>query len=295
MRFVIFLFTLMFCKTFSQNITCDIPLDEIYKFTHRIGVFQEMKESIDNHNNGMDVNLCHELKLNIFPDFVYNINKILGNGEFGTVFSSIEPNGDQSAVKVMFDGKLMNGLKNTLYSVKREVNMGNLFYGMGLAPKILNFGKKQFNNGITLHFIKMIQIDGIVKKYLQKNRTEIELEILVNKIFDVIIILKNNNMNHGDFHIGNIGYMIKDDGEMEIKLIDYGMSSHIECVELDILRFIRITHLIIKNPNRDILDRIIRKKSSELFGLTYPTYNGTNNIDKEFKSLETFLRNNLSI
>jgi len=253
---------------------CGISMKQAREFLKNMGLFKLMEKDLKKVN---DKTICDSLK-KVFPSFVFRLTNVLGSGEFGSVFSSRGPNNEKLAIKAM-----LNGQDNTLNSVKKELDMGFIFNGLGLAPEMLGFETKKFitnKKSVTLHFISMGRVDSTVQDYLKEERTLNEIEDIMDKIFDIIVILKENDLNHGDLHIGNIGLNFKD-GKFEIKLIDYGFSMTREFVELDILQLIRVTHFTVKNPNRDIVDRIVRTKAKDMFGLEYPEFQtiGTNDID----------------
>jgi len=272
---------------------CGISMKEARNFLKEMGLSKLMGKKIKKVE---DKTVCDSLKT-VFPSFVFRLTHVLGSGEFGSVFSSRGPNNEKSAVKAMLDGE-----ENTLRSVRKELDMGSIFHEMGLAPEMLGFESRKFitdKKSITIHFISMGRVDSTVQDYVKEERTEQELEEIMDKVFDVIIELKENDVNHGDFHIGNIGLIYNDDGEIEIKLIDFGFSMMREFVELDILQLIRVTHIQIENPNRDILDRIIRRKAKEMFGIEYPEFKtiGTNIIDNntidEIEKIQDDLRDTI--
>ena len=230
---------------------------------------------------------CVSMVEQIFPSFVNRLTRTLGAGEFGTVFASRGPNSEKTAVKVMRDTVDEDGTPiNTLKDVGKEMEMGFKFNALGLAPEILDMETKVFNVGNnkkeTIHFMSMGRVDGTVQSYLSEPRSDQELESIFSKVFDVVLELKNENLNHGDLHIGNVGFIIGDDGEMEIQLIDYGFSMDGQFVELDVLQLIRVTHFrnLVHFSNRDRADKIIRRFSKDLFGLVYPEYQ-TVGVNKE--------------
>ena len=248
----------------SENF-CGISMKEAKTFAKSMGLSGLVGK---NMTKMKDSSVCEALKI-IFPDFINRLTCVLGSGQFGTVFCTRGPNGEKTAVKAM-----LNGSENTFKSVTKELDMGNIFHSLGLAPEMLDFESKRFKTSkeeIIIHFISMGRVDTTVQDYLQKIRTDEELEDLMNKVFDVIIKLKEEGLNHGDFHIGNIGLVVID-GEMEVKLIDYGFSMKKAFVELDIIQLIRVTHFKVRNSNRDRVDQIIRRKAKDMFGLTYPEY-----------------------
>ena len=260
---------------------CGISMNQAKKFARSMGLSDLVGKNITKMK---DSSVCEALKI-IFPEFINRLTCVLGSGEFGTVFCTRGPHGEKTAVKAMLDGT-----QNTFISVKKELDMGNIFHSLGLAPEMLDFESKRFktsNNEIVIHFISMGRVDTTVQDYLKKVRTDEELEDLMNKVFDVIVKLKEEGLNHGDFHIGNIGLVVTG-GELEIKLIDYGFSMKRAFVELDILQLIRVTHFKVRNSNRNRVDQIVRRKAKDMFGLTYPEFTNGNKIDKEvFNEIES--------
>ena len=211
----------------------------------------------------------------LIPKFINTkINGFISHGQYGIIFSS-EYENNESVIKLMTDPQ------NTLLSVQKEFEIGKEFNSVGVGPEMYNYGYKIVEDSILLHFISMSMIDSQypMKAYFQnEERTEYEISNLMGKLFDILDVLRDSNLVHGDLHLNNVILFENKD----ITLVDFGLS--IKCKTfyvIDAIRIITSNHLEVPNPNRDIIDRIARQKTKQIFNVSFPEFTtvGTNEID----------------
>jgi len=217
----------------------------------------------------------------LIPKFIDNkINGFISHGQYGIIFSS-EYENNESVIKLMTDPQ------NTFLSVQKEFEIGKEFNDVGIGPEFYNYGYKIIEDSIILHFISMSMIDAQypIKAYFQnEERSEYEISYLVGKMFDILEVLRDSNLVHGDLHLNNVILFENKD----ITLVDFGLS--IKCKTfyvIDAIRIITSNHLEVPNPNRDIIDRIARQKTKQIFNVSFPEFKtlGTDKIDQKTADL----------
>ena len=226
-------------------------------------------EKMNKHNEG-----CKYID-DLVPKFLgNNINGFISHGKYGIVLSS-EYEKKKSVVKLMTDPQ------NTFISVQNEFYIGKTFNSIGIGPEMYNYGYKIIEDSIILHFISMSMVDFeyTLKSYFQEeDRTENEINSVLEKVFDILEVLRDNNLVHGDLHLSNIVLF----NNKEVTLVDFGMSTKCKTFYVvDAIRFIRANHLRVSNPNRDIIDRIAREKTKHIFDVSFPEFTtiGTDEVD----------------
>jgi len=128
--------------------------------------------------------------------------KLIGSGTFANVYQS------------KFDKNIViKVIKNTYYN-ENEYKFSKKADKLNISPKIY---KKKKEGDYTL--IYMQKVDTILYKWLQKRHSKKEYEDAFNKIIKLVEKLHQNNIIHGDIHIGNIGLIKK-----KWVLFDYGIT-----------------------------------------------------------------------
>jgi tRNA A-37 threonylcarbamoyl transferase component Bud32 len=128
--------------------------------------------------------------------------KLIGSGLIANVYQS------------KFDKNIViKVIKNTYYN-ENEYKFSKKADKLNISPKIY---KKKKEGDYTL--IYMQKVDTILYKWLQKRHSKKEYEDAFNKITKLVEKLHQNNIIHGDIHIGNIGLIKK-----KWVLFDYGFS-----------------------------------------------------------------------
>ena len=238
-------------------------------------------------------NNCERLTgLKLFPDFVTRVTRRLGGGVEGTTFATRGENNEQTAIKIAIKySKSINDLEKNKNEFNEEVSVAKIFHSLGVAGQMDNserrvLSRKYKNRFVEHQFFSMGRVDGILSDYLdEKSRSEQQIIKIADDIFDIVKILNLNSYTHGDMHVQNVGYVEKEDGNIKIQLIDFGMSRHVSWPELDILQLLRVNMMFTKNNHNKILfDRHIRERASRMGLVNYPPMGPMNSIEeKEFE------------
>ena len=192
----------------------------------------------------------------------WRITNVLGAGSFGFVFSTRGPGNERGALKVMKEDRDVD--------VEHETRIGIKFHGLGLGPEIKSHCTFKPKGGVTIHLIHMSRIDTTVEKYLAVDRTDAQIENVVDKLFKAISTMEENGITHGDFHFGNIGF--KNNNTLQI--IDFGFSTDkVSMPILDIYQLIRVNlfYNVGKKPvtrgNKKIFDTLARKYAKNIYNI----------------------------
>jgi tRNA A-37 threonylcarbamoyl transferase component Bud32 len=128
--------------------------------------------------------------------------KLIGSGAFANVYQS--KTNKNIVIKVI----------RNIYFNENEYKFSKKAYKLKVGPKIY---KKKKEGNYTL--IYMQKADTILYKWLQKRHSKKEYKNAYNKITKLVEKLHENNIIHGDIHIGNIGLIKK-----RWVLLDYGIT-----------------------------------------------------------------------
>lgn len=144
-----------------------------------------------------------------------SVYSVLGQGEYGTVLGVCKANGTRSAkmaLKVTVDSP----------DSRWEIEMQQRFHAIGLAPDIHDISHSEGKS-----FILMKHIDMTLEDYLlEKKVSSTELVSIFNDIEDSVDVMYNNNLSHGDMHVGNIAVVLDNNGRYKgISYIDFGFST----------------------------------------------------------------------
>ena len=197
----------------------------------------------------------------------WEIISYLGNGEFGFVFGTQHTSTrEKGALKLELQTEGVNS--------KKELRMSKLFNKAGMSPIVHN--SCTFPSGTySIHGIHMGRIDGTIHKYLEKKRSTKKIAILGLKITKMMRKLEKNKYTHGDFHMGNLGYInARDDGTGKLMLIDHGFSSSKSSTpELEFIQMIRDNSYFSPRrhrSNRAKFDDMIRTIARINYGFVFP-------------------------
>ena len=128
--------------------------------------------------------------------------KLIGSGAFANVYQS--KTNKNIVIKVI----------RNIYFNENEYKFSKKADKLKVGPKIY---KKKKEGNYTL--IYMQKVDTILYKWLQKRHSKKEYKNAYTKITKLVEKLHENNIIHGDIHIGNIGLVKK-----RWVLLDYGDS-----------------------------------------------------------------------
>ena len=251
----------------SDSGNCRVNNEEINIFASYYMSSSVEKLGLDNSGleHGPSNKRCEELKRFIPEECLphdWRITKVLGGGNFGHVFATKGPNGERGALKLQIEQQFVY--------LESEIHMTNLFNGLNLSPGIKGQCSYDIESGTVL-VIHMGRIDMTVKTYLATNPSVENVDTLVSKIMEVISRMEKSGYRHGDFHIGNIGFTIGEDGKTGIiQVIDMGTSSFkgaYPAVEIVALLQGNLGESKVENIN---FDNSLRKQSMSIYGRSFP-------------------------
>jgi serine/threonine protein kinase len=186
----------------------------------------------------------------LFPN--YKVQNELGDGKYGKVYRVYDKNKDQYVVvkcvellqniskQLTIEQKLKFG--RSLFFV--EVEMHKRFSNLDLSPKLLGYRFSASRGYIVMEFV-----EGTLGSLLKSNLVEMEeseMDEIINLIEELLQELCTSQVEHGDLHLENIGYVheTNEEGETKkvLKLLDFGNSccpknviscdSALECYQL---------------------------------------------------------------
>lgn len=177
-------------------------------------------------------------KLNI-TDFV--VVKILGVGSYGVTVWLCNPqiSPDGFVVKVSINAK------NTRERFRAEFEAQRVFARHGLAPKPLFYHIDSTKTGFTFMLMHKLH-GGILVDLLEEDLTTNELNIIVNKLIQLINRMCKLGLSHRDLHYANIGYdnldVLLNITNLHLQVIDFGFAKTDECNErLEYVQLIRFS------------------------------------------------------
>lgn len=146
-----------------------------------------------------------------------SVYSILGQGQYGTVLGVCNK-GSRSSSKMAL--KITTDSEHS----RLEIDMQHRFQAIGLAPSVHSVSHSKGNT-----FILMDHVDMTIESYLMENNKTIsvgELTTIFDEIEDAVDTMYDNNLSHGDMHMGNVAVILDDDGSYKgITFIDFGFSS----------------------------------------------------------------------
>lgn len=154
----------------------------------------------------------------------------LGEGAFGLVLLICSAETNEK-----FACKIKKQEVGNEQEFQNEYDMQMEFARLGLAPQPLGIRISDW----SLSFFVMSKIDGVLSHYLSVPRTKDELDGILQQIVHLMVLMCENNLQHNDFHWGNIGYVIdiepnrgvaKSSGfHFRLQLLDFGYAKRAEC------------------------------------------------------------------
>jgi len=145
----------------------------------------------------------------------WRITKLLGAGSFGVVLGTRGPKNEKGALKIINESNSK--------IVDSEIKLGNEFHKLGISPKSTRMAHEKIG-GQHLYAIHMDRIDGVIAEYLKKTDPSIQrMDMMVEKLFQLIDIMDKKKLIHGDLHWENIGFIhARDDNVGKLQVIDLG-------------------------------------------------------------------------
>ena len=167
----------------------------------------------------------------------YTLSRVLGKGDYGTVLSFCRDRYDCIAVKVQ--------VVESRTDIEREIYMHKTVAHLGLAPKLLEeprYFEYKYEHHVSM---EMEAIDGTLEMLLlgKWNSKSAYKRQLLNSILYMIVTLAENNMTHGDFHVGNMGFVFVTNSYAQVELrpmlIDMAWTTYGANPKYDTLRMLR--------------------------------------------------------
>ena len=246
---------------------CEVNGEELNIFASYYMNSSVEKLGLDNSGleSGPSNKRCEDLKRFIPEECLphdWRITKVLGGGNFGHVFATKGPNGESGALKLQ--------MEQPFVYLDSETHMTNLFHELNLSPGIKNQCSYDIESGNVL-VIHMGRIDMTVKTYLETDPSVGHVDLLVSKIMEAILRIENNGYRHGDFHIGNVGFTIGEDGKTGIlQVIDMGTSSYKGAYpSVEIIALLQGNFWEDKIDNVEF-DKSLRKQAMAIYGHDFP-------------------------
>jgi hypothetical protein len=106
----------------------------------------------------------------------------------------------------------------------------------------------------------MEKLDGDLLEFLVKKPIPLSVEEFSKRFWHLIYIMEQNNLNHWDLKLDNIGFKSLPNGDYQFKCIDFGSAEKRHLEEFDIHRIFRafLAYLYSKNIwTNDYVEQIL--------------------------------------
>ena len=217
----------------------------------------------------------------------WRITKFLGEGADAYVFGCRSRKTNRSgALKIQL-------VPRTTEGIAKEVRAHNKFSEIGLSPPILS-RSTLIKNRRKLFFLNMDRIDGTLYNWLSQRRSKKALNLLVEKLFAIIAVMRRKGITHGDLHSENIGFIFtRASAPGRIQIIDHRYASTKGALtELEIVQFMRTLHACYSpdfptDTRHHLLDRC-QAEARRIYG--YDISRSLQYLDSRFGTLRRKLR-----
>ena len=247
---------------------CKLSHRNMMDLGHTFGVSYKLEKAMEERGKR---SLCEVLS-DFFPVNClkgWRITNFLGAGSFGFVFSIRNGQNKRGALKIVRD--------EANFSVDKEIEMQKKYYKLGMSPNVIDHcSYKPPRGGDRVHFILMERIDGVIDNFLMNKSHHKLLDTLVDRLFQIIKKMKDNNLTHGDFHSENIGFVFRrGDNPGKIMVIDHGMSTgNGYNTELELVQFMRTIESRyspkMNADNRKFIKQKVTEMAKSMFNITLP-------------------------
>jgi len=244
--------------------------------------------------------LCDNFKEMIDASCVkgWDITGYLGEGVYGTTYSATRKrDGKEGVVKVQTGNS----------GVRREIESQKVLHAKGLAPEIFEYcsykPKKnmKMERGHTHVFVVFMgKVDGIVESWLDRPKiSEESIRMLAKAIFVTLGKFQREGVTHGDFHIGNIGYVFTDSTKTKVVVapIDFGITTTKKAhTRFELLQLSRTLSPVYSDSKHKyslaLLDKHIRQLSTSIYNYNLPSKGTIEKIHgkKHDKYIDTYFR-----
>lgn len=268
---------------------CLLQVKQLLAFGKSMNMVSTMEKELKKTKNPDKVcNALHKFLPDECIPSGWKIDKFLGKGTYGNVFSTSGPNNSMGALKITVDHfDIVHNNDDIMESTeekeaKLEQQNSNKFHEYGLSPKTNWMCSHSLYdddmNAKTLYVTHMSRIDGVLEDYLETPRDELELTNIVHGIFGILIRMNSLGFTHGDFHTGNVGYVFLDgiSPTPHFQIIDHGfVSTNVSSPVVDVGQFLRSIvdpeiSPAMNATNRRIMDKVTREQAKRIFGFDFP-------------------------
>lgn len=215
----------------------------------------------------------------------WQLTAILGKGAHGVVLGTRSPSGEFGALKITHPRDY-----TTQNAIKKEYKLGDKFHEMGIGVEVK--GQCSFTRRKKkLNALHMSRIDGTISSYLQSGKlSTAKISNLVDKIFNLLSIMKSGKCTHADFHLSNIGYIHSDNSDSSnLVVIDFGRTTSKKAVVgYDIIKLLICTQKGYTSYSRSLgntitpkterimdnlqkFEELVRIKAKEVYKLEFPS------------------------
>ena len=114
--------------------------------------------------------------------------------------------------------------------ITREVEFMRLANSLEVWPRVEGFELCEYDGVLYGVFLMELYGDGTLTDLIDSDIYSIEenREEINRKLRGILDILYDNNISHNDLHSDNFLYKINEDGEIEIKIIDFDMADNLD-------------------------------------------------------------------
>ena len=231
---------------------CDIPAEALTTVAWIFGVEKEMMDIAMNYTRST---FCDILSLMLPVPCMrkWKITHFLGNGTEGYVFACRSKKGSKT-------GALKIQPMKDKSATRRQVKIHKKFAALGLSPKIHSHCTK-VKMGSTVLFLNMDRIDTTLRQWLTKRRSTKMIDLLVERLFDILRVMRENGVTHGDFHLSNIGFVFRRDSSPgKIQLIDIdAASTKFAVTEIELVQFARTVTIFGDGAHKETSAYLLRR------------------------------------
>jgi serine/threonine protein kinase len=113
--------------------------------------------------------------------------------------------------------------------ITKEVEFMRFAHEIGVAPKVEGFEVCEYDGVLYGVFLMELYGDGTLSDLINSDIYAVEenREKIHAKLREILDALYQNNISHNDLHSDNFLYQIGDDGDIELKIIDFDMADEL--------------------------------------------------------------------
>ena len=214
----------------------------------------------------------------------WDITGYIGQGAYGTTYGARrKSDGKEGVVKVQTGNS----------SVLDEIKSQKILHSKKLAPEVFDFCSYKPKSNMVMerghdkvYIIFMGLVDGVVEDWLNRSNISPEsIKMLAQSIFNTLSKLRREGFTHGDFHIGNLGYVYTDSTRKSVTVapIDFGYTSTEKAfTKFEIMQLVRtLDPSFYKTKNKSPLRALakeVRRMAMKIYKYKVPS---DSVIDKE--------------